>query len=368
MFTKLPMRVIGILALMAATAAAQPQTIAEIRQNHSSLQNQWVDVAGGIVTFKSTLGTRIVLQDPNDDEYAGIQIRDLNSVQNDTGGWLWNRVNVGDWVSFSNVRVTEWTGNTMLRFNDPDRPNDDFPLSTFTIESTGNPLPRPVRVGLGEILAPTYDGAFHIEPGALSDYQKLESMRLAVTDVEVAELDTGRFADNYVLRAQNDSGGGGASVFAADYNNYNRDVSNDYHPKVEVGAEFEYVVGYLERSKASSTPDDYYQLVTMTSASFSQTPGDFDYDGDTDGNDFLAWQRGESAGGPLNTDDLADWRSNYGASGGGTTSVPEPGAWTLSLGWLALWRRRRGAGLIVAGRWAWNASSLRIVDVSAFRS
>lgn len=339
MLTKFPMGVTCLLSLLAATAAAQPQSIAEIRQNHSSLQNQWVDVAGGVVTFKSTLGTRVVIQDPNTDEYAGIQIRDLNSVQNDTGGWLWSRVNVGDWVSFSNVRVTEWTGNTMLRFNDPDRPNENFPLSTFTIESTGNPLPPPVRVGLGEIPAPTYDGAFHIEAGSLSDYQKLESMRLAVTDVEVAELDTGRFADNYVLKSQNDSGGG-ASAFAADYNNYNRDISNDYHPRVEVGAEFDYVVGYLERSKSSSTPDDYYQLVTMTTGSFSQAPGDFDYDGDTDGNDFLAWQQGESPSGPLDGDDLADWQANYGASGGATAAVPEPSAWVLALGLLALkWRR-----------------------------
>src|SRR5262245_47650971 len=100
------------IGLVAAHANADPMSIPQIRQGHSALQNQFVDTLGGIVTFKSTLGTRVVLQDPATSEYAGIQIRDLNSVQNDTGGYVWSRVNVGDWVSFQNVRVTEWTGNT----------------------------------------------------------------------------------------------------------------------------------------------------------------------------------------------------------------------------------------------------------------
>jgi hypothetical protein len=36
------------------------------------------------------------------------------------------------------------------------------------------------------------------------------------------------------------------------------------------------------------------------------TPGDFDFDGDVDGRDFLTWQRNPSIG------DLADWQANYG--------------------------------------------------------
>lgn len=40
--------------------------------------------------------------------------------------------------------------------------------------------------------------------------------------------------------------------------------------------------------------------------------GDFDGDGDVDGRDFLAWQRGSSPT-PLSSSDLTDWQGNYGA-------------------------------------------------------
>jgi hypothetical protein len=42
-------------------------------------------------------------------------------------------------------------------------------------------------------------------------------------------------------------------------------------------------------------------------------PGDFDEDGDVDGRDFLAWQRGQSAT-PLSAGDLTDWQDHYGES------------------------------------------------------
>ena len=53
-------------------------------------------------------------------------------------------------------------------------------------------------------------------------------------------------------------------------------------------------------------------------------PGDFDMDGDVDGNDFLVWQRDTSVG------NLADWEANYGsaspilAASSGAAAVPEP--------------------------------------------
>ncbi len=56
-------------------------------------------------------------------------------------------------------------------------------------------------------------------------------------------------------------------------------------------------------------------------------PGDYNGDGNVDGNDFLAWQRGESPN-PLSALDLTDWEVNFGTSGvpspGQTLSVPEP--------------------------------------------
>ncbi|MCA9235189.1 MAG: hypothetical protein KDA44_06945 [Planctomycetales bacterium] len=61
-------------------------------------------------------------------------------------------------------------------------------------------------------------------------------------------------------------------------------------------------------------------------------PGDFDEDGDVDGGDFLAWQRGDSPT-PLSADDLAAWQANFG--GGGALAsvaagVPEPGSLLLA--------------------------------------
>ena len=49
-------------------------------------------------------------------------------------------------------------------------------------------------------------------------------------------------------------------------------------------------------------------------------PGDFDQDGDADGDDFLKWQRGESPE-PLSQSDLGDWETDYGT----VTAPTQPG-------------------------------------------
>jgi len=69
--------------------------------------------------------------------------------------------------------------------------------------------------------------------------------------------------------------------------------------------------------------------------------GDFDSDGDVDGADFLAWQRGGA-----DPNDLADWQGNYGASAGGgssafATTVPEPSTVVMALLMLACCPLRR---------------------------
>jgi hypothetical protein len=53
----------------------------------------------------------------------------------------------------------------------------------------------------------------------------------------------------------------------------------------------------------------------LVEATFNVTtqPGDYDFDGDVDGRDFLAWQRGQSTS-PLSSNDLSDWQNNYGAT------------------------------------------------------
>lgn len=74
--------------------------------------------------------------------------------------------------------------------------------------------------------------------------------------------------------------------------------------------------------------------------------GDFDLDGDTDGSDFLAWQRGESPT-PLSASDLQQWQDNYAPSPVVTTSVPEPGTLGLlaagAAGVMLLRKRQRRA-------------------------
>ena len=76
-----------------------------------------------------------------------------------------------------------------------------------------------------------------------------------------------------------------------------------------------------------------YQIEVVAASA----PGDFDNDGDVDGQDFLLWQRDPSVG------NLADWQANYGAGSlVASVTVPEPGglALILSLGaWVS--RRRR---------------------------
>lgn len=61
--------------------------------------------------------------------------------------------------------------------------------------------------------------------------------------------------------------------------------------------------------------------------------GDFDGDGDVDGQDFLLWQRGESPA-PLSSADLMDWQANYGTQAPIAVSaitIPEPSGAALAL-------------------------------------
>jgi len=59
--------------------------------------------------------------------------------------------------------------------------------------------------------------------------------------------------------------------------------------------------------------------------------GDFDFDDDIDGGDFLAWQRGEVSD-PPSASDLADWEASFGTPSpiaASSTAVPEPGTIVL---------------------------------------
>ena len=79
----------------------------------------------------------------------------------------------------------------------------------------------------------------------------------------------------------------------------------------------------LEESGASAnfSVDDIYWDAPITVLA-----GDFDGDGDVDGEDFLEWQRDPSVG------SLADWQTNYGAAplSANAAAVPEPSALVLA--------------------------------------
>jgi hypothetical protein len=56
--------------------------------------------------------------------------------------------------------------------------------------------------------------------------------------------------------------------------------------------------------------------------------GDFDADGDVDGGDFMAWQRGLSPT-PGSAGDLINWRANFDVSVAAAGTVPEPAGCSL---------------------------------------
>lgn len=78
-------------------------------------------------------------------------------------------------------------------------------------------------------------------------------------------------------------------------------------------------------------------------------PGDFDFDTDVDGNDFLVWQRG--LGTTHTADDLTTWRNNFGAGAvAAAGAVPEPSSALLAIGAAVLLasRRLRRLGVVAA--------------------
>lgn len=67
---------------------------------------------------------------------------------------------------------------------------------------------------------------------------------------------------------------------------------------------------------------DFWPVLTVTYE--PRTPGDFDYDGDVDGRDFLLWQRDPSIG------ELADWQSHHDVNSvSASWAIPEPSCLVL---------------------------------------
>jgi hypothetical protein len=91
------------------------------------------------------------------------------------------------------------------------------------------------------------------------------------------------------------------------------------------------ILSYLGPSFPTTSGAEFTIIFSMA------LPGDFDFDGDVDGRDFLAWQRNPGVG------NLADWQANYGVGmlTAANTAVPEPGSAILlmALAWILPARR-----------------------------
>jgi len=279
--TKLMIMIIVTILGPVGSVQASALSIYEIQyttdaNGTSGQHGNLVDCLGGIRIHKSNRSrTKLTLYDPaNPDGWGGIMAKDRYGV----GAFA--DVNVGDWVSFTNVEVEDFRGTTFLQYKSENDPN-------FIIVSTNNPLPRPLAVTVDEIAAPVegFDAWLVADHNA----EKYEAMLIKVIDVNVKDTGYGKAYDNYILQSNADPN---LACWASDYMNDDRD--GIYHPYIEIGQNFCGVAGVLEQytTEQYGIYYDYYQLLTTSTEDFTigQT-ADFDYDCDVDFVDFSTFAR-----------------------------------------------------------------------------
>ncbi len=246
---------------------------------NSSYDGQMVNCTGGIVIYKYSKGRqRIILYDGvHSDGWGGITVKALN-------GYPFNSVNLGDWVSLSNVWVYETayksSGNTTLFY-------DSSFSSSFTVDSNNNPLPQPTVVSITDIPAPVYDPARSGWYVANHNAEKYESMYIKVKDVNVGSMNLGKSnpPDNYSLCSPADPS---ISCWASDYMNKDKDPALYYMSIIAPGLHLCSVSGILEQytNLGGSTRWDYYQLLTTSSGDLKTQTGDLNRDCKVDFADF----------------------------------------------------------------------------------
>ena len=117
------------------------------------------------------------------------------------------------------------------------------------------------------------------------------------------------------------------------------------HPTTELGAAGAYPQWFLRESLTGPIALPGGETPTLEieyTIGSAPVPGDFDEDGDVDGQDFLAWQVLASSG-TLAGSDLLDWQDNYpSATAAVGVAVPEPSAlMLLAMGGATLLARRK---------------------------
>jgi hypothetical protein len=242
--------------------------------NGDSPQNgNVVDCRGGIVIHKAPTGKpRLIIQDPAyPDGWGAIQVKDLFGIG------VFDDVNVGDWISLTNVLVEEYKGTTFLQYIQENN-------AGFEIRSSGNPLPRPRVVTVDQIAAP----AEGLDTWLVADHnaEKYESMLIKVVNVKVKDTGYGKAFDNYIIASNVDPN---FICWASDYMNADKEKGLIYHPNVEPGKNFCGVTGVLEQytDLQDGIYYDYYQLLTTSTDDFTiEQIADLDGDCDVDFLDF----------------------------------------------------------------------------------
>lgn len=190
---------------------------------------------------------------------------------------VFDDVNVGDWVSFTNVEVEDYKGTTFLQYKSENDAN-------FTIVSSNNPLPRPLVVTVDDIAAPIKieDTNDWVVPDHNAEIY--EGMLVKVVNVNVKDTGYGKAYDNYILESNLDPN---SICWASDY--MNEDKDGIYHPYVQAGQNFCSVAGIIEQytGEKYGIYYDYYQLLTTGTESFTISQiSDLDEDCDVDFLDF----------------------------------------------------------------------------------
>ncbi|QEG36431.1 hypothetical protein [Bythopirellula goksoeyrii] len=166
-----------------------------------------------------------------------------------------------------------------------------------------------------------------------------------------AKLLPNNTADQFnLVLGDNDGDDSGPGLGSDDYNffvdtsNFNTSDFSTFTIPLGTGSETDFVTTFgftnggdglqnfgLSQMQIQSSGDDPGVLgIEVLRFSIVERPdgiaGDFDDDGDVDGNDFLVWQRNPAVG------NLSDWQANYGAPPlAASASVPEPATWMLLL-------------------------------------
>ena len=231
-----------------------------------------IDCTGGIVTHIRPGGRpRLVIQDPNySDGWGAIQVK----------GWTsdaFNNINIGDWISLTNVMVEENVGTTFLQYQTENDPN-------LMIVSRNNKVPRTLVVTVDEISAPSESVGIWVISNKTAE--KYESMLIKVINVHISDAGYGKAFDNYVLPSNNDPN---LNCWVSGYMNTDKEKGLIYHPYVEIGQNFCGVAGILEQYTGESEGIfyDYYQLLTTNTKAFTiEQIADLDGDCDVDFADF----------------------------------------------------------------------------------